>query len=413
VGADTHWTLYTGGKAAISLQNLFSINANGQANGGSLTGLFGGGFWHDAPINGVVAEAIQVLGQALGNDGLLWTVQPFNAAVDLNLQIPSKKHTSANIWAADYKPTVLANGVTLDPSTVTPGADFCVGQGITFDVGNLPDQIFLHHYDLVAKWSLPDLFVNTNSDPNCDLFYEENPAFLGLVLSRDKKVSTFCWYVKGQQAAKAKVDMLFYSNNGNQPVYFSAEGKFNVHRPTTAEGQPYQPDGSPTARILGGSLSLGVTGVTNDMSFKHTITTDSFSAGQAGYVQLITSADIVTDPLPAPPNGIALDAALGEFPRGTPNVPANTNTSIWFCDAPSVPLPTNSVAFATEDVSFSTYLMFRPSGGIWVPLRLIRWELNDSATHNADQTWTATGSANIINGGDGDSFIFPHWTTTY
>jgi hypothetical protein len=191
-------------------------------------------------------------------------------------------------------------------------------------------------------------------------------------------------------------------------------GIFNVHRPTTAPASPYQPDGAPTARILGGSLSLGVSGVANDMSFAHTITTDGFCAGQAGYVQLITSADVINaNPPRAPLNVTALDAALGEFPADRQSsVPANTTTTLnKFYDAPAAGLPSGTFS-VSEDVSFSTYLMFQPPGGIWVPLRLITWELHD----HADPTWTPynsnDGNTTKITD-DKDRTDFPHWTTTW
>jgi hypothetical protein len=131
-------------------------------------------------------------------------------------------------------------------------------------------------------------------------------------------------------------------------------------------------------------------------------------------VQLITSADVVnSDPPIASPNGIALDTklGLGDFPRGTPPVPANATTSVRFWDAPDAGLPSSDIP-VSEDVSFSTYLMFKPTGGIWVPLRLITWELHD----HADPEWTPynsnNGNTTQITGDDTTS-DFPHWTTTW
>jgi hypothetical protein len=129
-------------------------------------------------------------------------------------------------------------------------------------------------------------------------------------------------------------------------------GKFNVHRPTTAQATPYQPDGTPSAVITNityhiwmgftinrtlPSLSLGDGNRHNDMSFSNTITADNFSAGQAGYVQLITSADIQTHPYGLQTAITGLDGALGEFPRGTPQIPTNTTTGVsFFEDIPGI-----------------------------------------------------------------------------
>ena len=207
--------------------------------------------------------------------------------------------------------------------------------------------------------TLPGTFVNTNSDPNCNLFYEENAAFLRPPQGTS---STHCWYVKDGLPLTASVHVYYRCTPNGTLFDETITGKFNVHRPATSVAAHYE-DGTPTAQILGGTLLLGVSGVTNDMSFKHQITTDGFCAGQAGYVQVINRADIETYP-PISPINDALDNALGEFPRGTPGIPANTNTSVWFYDAPSVGLPSSDVP-VSEDISFSTYLMFKPSGGIW------------------------------------------------
>jgi hypothetical protein len=86
-----------------------------------------------------------------------------------------------------------------------------------------------------------------------------------------------------------------------------------------------------------------------------------------------------------------------------------------------VPLTTSTSNPKSEDVYFSTYLMFNPnsSGSIWVPLRQITWELHDEATHNADNTWTphnstVTGTTTESPAAtDNESIVFPDWTTTY
>jgi len=222
--------------------------------------------------------------------------------------------------------------------------------------------------------------------------------------------TTPCWYVlDGRQMTVSVVVYYDFSNTG-ETFTQAVTGKFNVHRPTTALASPYQPDGTPTAEIWNNKLSLGDNNRHNDMSFQHQITTDSFCAGQAGYVQLITSADVINaDPPIASPNGIALDKQ--EFPRGTPGILANANTNVGFYDGPYAGLPSSDIP-VSEDISFSTYLMFQPPGGIWVPLRLITWELHD----HADPEWTPYNSNNGETTkitGDNDSTAFPHWTTTW
>jgi hypothetical protein len=79
----------------------------------------------------------------------------------------------------------------------------------------------------------------------------------------------------------------------------------------------------------------------------------------------------------------------------------------------SLPASINPV---TEDETFSTYLMFQPPGGIWVPLRLIQWQLHDEAQPNGVGGWNAInsndGKTTKITGDDPSS-AFPRWTSHY
>lgn len=63
----------------------------------------------------------------------------------------------------------------------------------------------------------------------------------------------------------------------------------------------------------------------------------------------------------------------------------------------------------TDSGSYQMFLMFQPSGGIRVPLKLAEW--NWSGTGNADTNgvWTL-GSTNAPPPSGGDTTIFPVWT---
>jgi hypothetical protein len=417
--ADAEYKLATGGPPGSKQQNLWVISATAWAHTNSTDG-------YGTPVP---PQQIQI--GSLGNldtNGNLFVVLPDNDPDNVTLKVNGDDNYTFTVSATEYTLRVAANTQWLSDG-LTPNPQFCVGQQITFSPSWTPSAP--PYVDAAVQWTLPGTFVNTNSDPNCDLFYSEDASQLNrIATSPSGSLSTSCWYVDKLQSGNATLAMNLTLTNG-QHISLSASGTFDVHRPTTAQASPYQPDGNPTAIIANNpdwnlfslysplALSLGVTGVTNDMSFQHTITTDSFSAGQAGYVQVITSGDIETSPGLTQPSGIALDAALGEFPRGQPAIPANTTTNVWFCDAPLVPLPKSS-AYVTEDTSFSTYLMFKPSGGIWVPLRLIQWELHDEADPNSAGGWSAytysdqTGTRQDTKiKGDTNSVVFPDWTTHY
>jgi hypothetical protein len=393
---DTEVRLATGGPLGSKQMNLWCISASAT------------GYTNDAQGNpvGFGIPPIQIQIGGLGNldtNGNLYVVLPDN---DPPVVTPTVLGMSILRWpmptATKHPLAITANGITLSNDVVVAGADFCVGQGINFDIIGLPSGC----QDAVVKWTLPGNFVNTtNSDPNCNLFCEEDSDLLGLVLSRDKKLSTLCWYVSGSQNATAKVDgNVFYASGKAIPLP-SITGKFNVHRPATAKATPYQPDGTPTVMVVGQVLTLG-NGRDRDMSFQHTITADAFCAGQAGYVQLIRGS--YTEPVLGNLVEIGgvnpdteLDNRYGEFPRGQPSIPANTSTNVGFYDGPFIALHQGN---ANEDLELSTYLMFKPSGGIWVPLRLVTWTLDDEADNYLYFNGNPVAAPN-----DNNCTTFPDW----
>ena len=340
----------------------------------------------------LAANAVQFVNQLAGtttedvtnDDGSVWTEAVVSGAAGAQVEVTPQAAGNISYNGMQVKnitPVIVANGVTLDPDTVTNGADFCVGQHIQFDVTGLP----AYHYqnDDLAVWKLPGTFVNTNSDPNCDLFYEKNTALLTRHYATDGIISTFCWYVLDGQQVTVSVDVYYDFRNAGKVFKQTITGKFNVHRPMTVTATPYQPDGTPTVMVTNGWLSLGWNR-DRDMSFGHQIQTDNFCSGQAGYTQLISGEYTVSStglPLPIAPNGGAgtpdteLDGKYGEFPSQS-SIPANTSSTAAFSDGPADGLHQGN---AQETVNFSTYLMFKPSGGIWVPLRLVTWTLDDEA----------------------------------
>ncbi len=209
VGANTRWTLYTGGKAPLnppspsairaggasgsSPQNLFAISAWANSYEASPTGPDGGWglFWYEAPINGVLAAGVQVLGGPLGSDYTRWTMQSANAAVDLGLNVPGKNDSGAGGAQGKYKLIVSANGTPLDPepfnAVMAEGLQFANGQFLAvvakgqFAIHrpqlegyshSAPGEALLHHHplgegedgtDLLKVWKGAEYSVGVNS----------------------------------------------------------------------------------------------------------------------------------------------------------------------------------------------------------------------------------------------------------
>jgi hypothetical protein len=75
--------------------------------------------------------------------------------------------------------------------------------------------------------------------------------------------------------------------------------------------------------------------------------------------------------------------------------------------------PGQGVNFSTEAVSvsdnFNRWLMFKPNGGQWVPLRVVTWSWGGSGTNIAG-SWTLTSSNNAVNPTDTGTTNYPQWT---
>ena len=157
VGADTRWTLYTGGKACINPpsqfavragagtgsqpQDLFAIIAWANSYEASPTGPTGPNwenlpFWYLAPINRMAAAGIQAFSQAFWSDYMLCTMQPANAAVDPNLHVNGVNDAGAGL-APPAQP--LAHTTQYPALTDTNRARLNLGVGEYVDFSDLPD----------------------------------------------------------------------------------------------------------------------------------------------------------------------------------------------------------------------------------------------------------------------------------
>jgi len=146
VNADTHWTLYTGGKAVINGQGQAAANAT---SGGGPQDLFAiyvtansyedspyGPEWYDAPINGVAGSGIQAFGQTFWSDYTLCTMQSANAAVDANLHVNGVNDASAGL-APPAQP--LAHTTQYPALTDANRARLNLGVGECVNFTDLPD----------------------------------------------------------------------------------------------------------------------------------------------------------------------------------------------------------------------------------------------------------------------------------
>jgi hypothetical protein len=410
--AQTEMKLATGGRAVPGHKSLIQIS--GVAYGildkrwTPEQTLYGGSYTNIPPETVTVGT----FGN-LDTNGNLYVLLP-DGDPDIKVVAPNEFYIYS-VGVTKYRLSIKAttNGVANFIDDVFFSApEFCVGQQITFsphwDINPYTGTETPPYSHATADWTLPGTFVNEQPYPaTCDAFYDENTNLLHQDSSTNSALSTACWYVKDFKGGKASLAMNLDFNG--QMISLTESGPFDVYRPKTSFVPTYH--GTPQVVATNGVLTLRH----HDMSFKHYIQSDF--PGVAGYVQLVNGSWL-TDPEGIPLIGTELDGKLGDFPRGTPSInPTLIGYSIgaaYFYDAPSLPLSDNATT-TEEKLEFSTYLMFKPngSGNIFVPLRLVNWELNDAASPNSSGGWTPSGSATITGNTDNDTTTFPQWTRTY
>ena len=396
--ADTEMKLATGGPPGSQQMNLWCITASATAH------------TNVARINGIIVPPEQIQIGTLGNldtNGELWVMLPDNDPPVVTPRVDGNDNYTFAVDAHEYRAEIKNNGTILDDTSVN--ITNCVGQRVNFALRWSPSSPPENVIDrIVAYWRLPGTFVNTNADPNCDLYYTKDGQQLINNVTKSSEVKTSCWFVNKQNTATASLNLNVWFTDG-QSAKGQVTGKFKVFRPTTTFIPPISIDGAPTVMVTNGLLTLG-NGRDRDMSFGHQINNDSQFSGQAGYVQLIEGEYTVSStglPLHVASNGgagtpdIELDNV--KFPRGTPPIPADTSRPVVFYDGPHVGLFQGN---AKEDLEFETYLMFQPDGGIWVPLQLVKWELHDEAIG-----WTPQGRATKPS--DDTTTDFPKWENIF
>jgi hypothetical protein len=305
------------------------------------------------------------------------------------------------------------NAINLDYN----GATFCVGQQITFAphwVSYTPtfSTATPPYSHATADWTLPGTCVNEQPYPTtCDAYYDENAALLHQDSSTNSALSTACWYVNKLQAGSVSLAMNLDFNGEKASINVS--GTFDVYQPRVPVfNLPSAEHGTPVVRATNGVLGL----IDHDMSFSHIIHSDF--PGVAGYTQLINGeVSIATTGGTSPYLRTGVDSLDNvEFPRETEPIAPNGNPI--FFDAPEVGLRTYGLGGIDNRndkfirVNYNTYLLFKPdgSGNIFVPLKLVTWRIDATATYGTP--WTTTGNP-VAAPTSADCTSFPHWTNTF
>ena len=423
VTARTWMKLYTGGKAGVNRQNLFCINAGATEYGRPPMDYEPPFYpWWSTPSWDVADKtSIRVLGKYLGADGNLWVTLPDNASLDLFIAAPPR-HYDAWAGVQKYNLKIQVNSAAfLSPNGVVAGANYCVGQKLTFSPYWLPsDPPFT---DAMDHWTLPDKFVNEQPFSWCDAYYDEDASLLNHLLSTDGTLSTSCWYVDKVSAGTASVAMSLSFPNG-QTAFVGASGLFNVYKPsisfTTNDNSSSptvdiddSPDTGPTSMMVGHPGGVG------SMEFHAHIT--STVPGEALATQLINSwwEAVLHNSLGVGPFGtgggywLDKNEEMGDSVISTNGI---ANPTVYDQPATQLLVPPYYPYYSlSRNDSFKDYFRFRPSGdgNIYVTLGMATWNWYGNAYEDSYLThWTLT-SGSVAGPSVTESQEFPFWEYTY
>jgi hypothetical protein len=311
----------------------------------------------------------------LGSDGKLYVVLPDNDPGKVELAGATNRQATYSASGEKLGVTIMARGVALDDARVAPGANFCVGQIIKFELGGVPAGVVATNF----QWRFEGTYVNDYIAPPDDhtfVIFTNDPTLL------KKAVVENCIWTSGDSSPpenyQASVSCLLVFTNGSPARPLSVSGKFSMYRPTLYDYTPLLPNAEVTTNNLLLSTSVGGFYVSVRSAF----------AGLAGATQLVQGWETNCQPAGFDTSGSwALDTR--EFyvtadgnPSGllpvTPRAPASgTNNAVYVADRPGI----SCVGNTSMHLDFKDYIRFRPVPGpsIAVTLAEVNWHIYATA----------------------------------
>jgi hypothetical protein len=402
--------LYTGGKAFPNRQNLFVLNGGAAEvtypNPPASTSPPWFGWPVDVPIP---PEQIQIgnLGK-LGNDWRLYTVLKNDVTEDVTPIVRNKGYYKFDVQHSKHKLWIKANGAVCNYDELLTKPTFIVGEYVTFSYDWDTDPPAIQ--SATNKWELGGNYKNDETNvvvggqmPNSSDFYFPNTNFV----TEEWFTS---WWVSGgfpfPKAYPAKLEIGLTFNNG-QYVHMTENGAFNMYRPTSAVSTATGTvalDGNFNYFGLHDGKPIGLNGIPG-ITLTNLSTIPSGYSGTFQWVQVINSflfryqKNDGSEGWKRAEGGGGLD---GGYPySGNPS---------WTEDSPGISIdgPPYVAKYMSAFADFNIWLEFKPSGGHWVPLRVVNWRWSGEGSLSGS-TWTLIDSSNPVISNE-DTEDYATWT---
>ncbi|HSY19510.1 MAG TPA: hypothetical protein VK815_14305 [Candidatus Acidoferrales bacterium] len=421
--AQTVETLYTGGKSPVLRQTLFSLGHDTVQSyqpvpAGALSWVLFP--WQTVLFQTNVLDNSRVqlgaLVQPPAADGNIWKNLPGNSSgIDVTPHVPGAKNFGTRPTLGFYQLHMTANGNDLFNAT----ASFCVGQKITFGVTGFPAGI--DPAQTTYQWYFPGTYVNDSTSPipgSSSTNYFINSAQLS-------NAAPYAWWASGGSPASYHVTVKcsFFLTNGGGQLWGGGDGYISMFEPDVNWNGTIISPILADSNYIGNGLFPGVTSwlhfggyQTNGTNvygiiFKtNNINTYGFTGYNIFPLQVVAPSQLVN----CQTNGESRHQT-NDF--GLDNILHYDSSLKAFFDFPGSGCLSGDQQISIN-FSYQAFLMFNPdktgtSDSINVPLRLIAWQWQATATNGTSNNWglSTTPSAAITSDNHDATGNFPMWRT--
>jgi hypothetical protein len=282
--------------------------------------------------------------------------------------------------------------------------------------------------------------IDTNS--GTDLTLQTNSVIVGQQMNLQCRLSmtnsfmtnfplaNFKWTIPGYAISNYVADGqsgVVYTNfsitSSNVNFYWVDGGIKQVQISATVNGQTITGQAAfnvlrPTATVTTTTATVAVTTAWGDLeiaygtpaqfgiTFTNSITMPNGFSGTNEWVQEITSTLRRAQTNDGSGAWYRLQAS-GVLDTHYPYPPISSDSTR---DAPGQGLNSQWQNISISD-NFNMWLMFKPTGGQWVPLKVVTWNWGGTASQTGG-VWTLNSSNNIVNPVGVDSLTYPSWTNS-
>ena len=263
------------------------------------------------------------------------------------------------------------------------------------------------------------------------------PVPLGQGDTNQASVGTYYYIDTGQKTVQLSVTIngqtataqMTYQISGPTTVTF--KGTETADNPTVHMRTATKVGGGPTYMSFGSLPAVAPAVPSPGITYAGSVTTDGVGQGQFEIIQLIQETGTLTNSSDGSQQTLDTGGYVLDDDGGGHIPYHNTVVAIGNSASQSIPANANmhdnpdqdadGCAVVTVAFAFHTYLMYQPTGGIWVTISEFDWSCGGTATLNPANppnppSWTVSGvspaaSGAVINGAASTSL--PHWGDYY